>query len=91
MHVAEHKEGGKHNNHQPLRDRKLLMKKKEIMKLKEKVSEKGLTIIPLAIKLSNEGLIKLEIGLARGKNLHDKRETIKDRDLKKDLQRSLDN
>jgi SsrA-binding protein len=91
MHVAEHKEGGKHNNHQPLRDRKLLMKKKEIMKLKEKVSEKGLTIIPLAIKLSDEGLIKLEIGLARGKNLHDKRETIKDRDLKKDLQRSLDN
>ena len=51
MHVAEHKEGGKHNNHQPLRDRKLLMKKKEIMKLKENVSEKGLTIIPLAIKL----------------------------------------
>jgi SsrA-binding protein len=89
MHVAEHKEGGKYNNHQPLRDRKLLMKKKEILKLKEKVSEKGLTIIPLAIKLTNEGLIKLEVGLARGKNLHDKRETIKDRDLKKDLQRSL--
>jgi SsrA-binding protein len=65
------------------------MKKKEILKLKEKVSEKGLTIIPLAIKLTNEGLIKLEVGLARGKNLHDKRETIKDRDLKKDLQRSL--
>jgi SsrA-binding protein len=91
MHVAEHKEGGKYNNHQPLRDRKLLMKKKEILKLKEKVSEKGLTIIPLAIKLNDVGLIKLEVGLARGKNLHDKRETIKDRDLKKDLQRSLDN
>jgi SsrA-binding protein len=91
MHIAEHKEGGKHNNHKPLRDRKLLMNKKEIMKLKEKISEKGLTIIPLAVNLTNESLIKIEIGLARGKNLHDKRETIKDRDLKKDLQKSLDN
>ena len=91
MHVAEHKEGGKHNNHQPLRDRKLLMNKKEIIKLKEKVSEKGLTIIPLAVSLTSEGFIKLEVGLAKGKNIHDKSMVIKERDLKKDLQRSLDN
>ena len=91
MHVAEHKEGGKHNNHQPLRDRKLLMNKKEIIKLKETVSEKGLTIIPLAVSLTFEGFIKLEVGLAKGKNIHDKSMVIKERDLKKDLQRSLDN
>ena len=89
--ISPHKEGGKHNNHQPLRDRKLLMNKKEIIKLKEKVSEKGLTIIPLAVSLTSEGFIKLEVGLAKGKNIHDKSMVIKERDLKKDLQRSLDN
>lgn len=85
MHVAEHKEGGKHNNHEPLRDRKLLMKKREILKLKESVSEKGLTIIPLTILLTDKGLLKLEIGLAKGKNLSDKSMIIKLRDLDRDL------
>ncbi len=89
MHISEHKEGGKNNNHIPVRDRKLLLKKKEITKLQENVSQKGLTIVPLAIIISDTGFIKLEIGLARGKNLHDKRLSIKDKDLKRDLERNI--
>lgn len=89
MHVTEHKEGGKHNNHQPVRDRKLLMKKKEILKLHEKISQKGLTIVPLEIILSNTGFVKLEIGLAKGKNLYDKKQSIKIKDLDREMQRNL--
>ena len=83
MHVTEHKEGGIYNNHIPARDRKLLMKKKEIVKLREKITEKGLTIVPLCIILSDFGLIKLEIGLAKGKNLYDKRIDSRLKTLKK--------
>lgn len=88
MHVTEHKEGGKHNNHVPVRDRKLLMKKKEILALGEKISQKGLTIVPLEIIISNTGFVKLEIGLAKGKNLYDKRTSIKEKDLKRELERN---
>jgi SsrA-binding protein len=89
MHVTEYKEGGKHNNHQPVRDRKLLLKKKEILKLQENISQKGLTIVPLEIILSDTGFIKLEIGLAKGKNLYDKRNSIKEKDLNRELERNL--
>lgn len=89
MHIAEHKEGGKHNNHIPLRDRKLLMKKKEILKLSENMGQKGLTIIPLQIFISNTGFIKLEIGLAKGKHLYDKKQTIRLRDLGRDLKNDI--
>jgi SsrA-binding protein len=89
MHVTEHKEGGTHNNHQPVRDRKLLMKKKEILKLHEKMSQKGLTIVPLEIILSTTGFVKLEIGLAKGKNLYDKRVSNKEKDLDREMQRNL--
>ena len=89
MHVTEHKEGGTHNNHQPVRDRKLLLKKKEILGLEEKTAQKGLTIVPLEIILSNTGFVKLEIGLAKGKNLYDKRTSIKEKDLKRELERNL--
>lgn len=85
MHIAEHKEGGKHYNHQPLRDRKLLMKKKEIIKLDESVAQKGLTIVPIEVFISDTGFIKVEIGLAKGKHLYDKKQTIKLRDLDRDL------
>lgn len=87
MHIAEFKEGGTHNNHEPLRERKLLLKKKEILKLAEKMSQQGLTIVPLCIILGSTGFIKLEIGLAKGKNLYDKRNTIKDRDAKREMDR----
>ena len=89
MHISEYTEGGKHYNHQPLRDKKLLMKKKEIAKLDKSLGEKGLTIIPLELIITDKGLIKLEIGLAKGKHLYDKRQSIKEKDIKRDIERSL--
>jgi len=88
MHVSEHKQGGQHNNHEPLRDRKLLLKKKEITGLHDKVKQKGLTIVPLSIILSDTGFIKLEIGLAKGKNHYDKKASIKEKDIERDLKRN---
>ncbi len=87
MHVSEYKQSGTHNNHIPVRDRKLLLKKKEIIKLSEKILQKGLTIVPLELILSDHGYIKLEIGLAKGKNLYDKRASIKSKDAKKEMER----
>jgi SsrA-binding protein len=84
MHVSQYKEI-MHTNHQPVRDRKLLLKKKEIEKLEKSLTQKGLTIIPLAIKLSDSGFIKIELGVAKGKKSFDKRESIKDKDLKREL------
>lgn len=89
MHITEHKEGGKHYNHSPLRDKKLLMKKKEILKLDANLSQKGLTIVPLEVIISNTGFVKIEIGLGKGKHLYDKRQSIKDKDIKRDLERNL--
>lgn len=89
MHISEHKEGGKFNNHQPVRDRKLLLNKAEIIKLEQKSSQKGLTIVPLEIILSKTGFVKVEIGLAKGKKLYDKRDSIKERDLKREVERNL--
>jgi len=89
MHIAEYTEGGKHYNHKPLRDKKLLMKKKEITKLDKSLGEKGLTIIPLEVIITDTGLIKLEIGLAKGKHLYDKKQTIKLRDLDRDLKNNV--
>lgn len=89
LHISEHKQGGIHNNHEPLRDRKLLLKKKEIANLHEKVKQKGLTIVPLSIILSDTGFIKVEIGLCKGKKLHDKSKTIKLRDLDREFKKSI--
>lgn len=89
MNITQYKEGGTHFNHEPVRDRKLLLKKKEIKKLSEKTSQKGLTIVPLELILSDTGLIKLEIGLAKGKNLYDKRSSIKQKDAKREMERDI--
>ena len=89
MHISEFKQAGTHNNHQPVRDRKLLLKKKEILKIDEKISQKGLTIIPLTILLSDTGFVKLEIGIAKGKNLYDKRNSLKDKDLKREAEKNI--
>lgn len=79
---------GTHYNHEPLRPRKLLLKKRELNKLTAKIKEKGLTIVPLRLFLSDRGFAKLEIALAKGKKTHDKRETIKERDMKREIQRT---
>ncbi len=76
-----------HNGHEAIRERKLLLNKKELKKLLEKTREKGLAIMPLRLFLSGRGWVKLEIGLAKGKKVHDKRNTIKDRESKRELDR----
>jgi SsrA-binding protein len=78
---------GTHYNHEPLRERKLLLKRTEIKKLEAKVEEKGLTLVPIRIFINDRGLAKLEIALARGKKTHDKRESIKDKDIRRELSR----
>lgn len=86
LHIAEYAYGT-YANHDPLRDRKLLLNRKELKKIQAKVKEKGFTIIPLRIYFSESGKAKIEIGLARGKKLHDKRESIKQRDADRELKR----
>lgn len=87
LHIAEYSHGNL-NNHEPVRPRKLLAHKQEIKRLKRNTQEKGYTLIPLRFYFKR-GLIKLELGLCRGKRLHDKREQIKKRDQKRDEQRAL--
>lgn len=79
---------GTHYNHEAARDRKLLLKKSELKRLRAKSEEKGLTIVPTRLFINDRGFAKLEIALARGKKLHDKRESIKEREVKRELQRS---
>lgn len=78
---------GTHYNHVPMRDRKLLLKKTELRKLESRVEEKGLTLLPLRLFINDRGLAKLELAVGRGKKRHDKRESIKERDVKRELSR----
>lgn len=82
---------GSHYNHEPARDRKLLLHKRELRKLHEKVKERGHTIVPVRLFINDRGLVKLEIALAKGKKLHDKREAIKEKDMKREMERSRKN
>ena len=79
---------GNRENHEPRRERRLLLHRKEIRKLQSKVAERGWTIVPLRLYLKT-GPAKIEIGLARGKRLYDKRDAVAERDMDRDLQRSL--
>lgn len=88
LHIAEYSHGNM-NNHDPVRDRKLLLEKKEIKKIESKLKEKGYTLIPLRMYFNEKSLVKMEIGLARGKKLHDKRETIKQKDVEREMKRYL--
>lgn len=76
---------GTHYNHEPARERKLLLRKSEIRKIQGKMEEKGLTLIPVRLFVTERGLAKLEIALARGKKQYDKRQSIKERDVKREL------
>lgn len=86
MHIAPYSMAASYN-HVAVRDRKLLLKKKEMEKLETKSAEKGLAIIPVRIFINDRGLAKLEIALARGKKTHDKRQDLKEKDAKRELQR----
>ena len=76
-----------HFNHKPKAERKLLLQKRELKKLSKEVKTSGLTIVPLRVFINDRGLAKMQIALAKGKKLYDKREYIKDRDNKRDLDR----
>lgn len=86
FHISEYSHGT-YNNHDPLRERKLLLHKKELKKLETRIKEKGFTIVPLSVFINEKGLVKLEIGLGKGKKVHDKRETIKARDAEREIKR----
>ena len=84
--IAEYSHRG-YMSHEPDRERKLLLNRRELNKLEKKINEKGLTLVVLRIFLNDRGLAKFEIGLARGKKEYDKRETLKRKDIKRDLDR----
>ena len=86
MHIAEY-EYGTYTNHDPVRDRKLLLKRSELKRLEKKVNERGLTIVVIRLFINERGLAKVEIALARGKKEYDRREDIKQRDAKRDIDR----
>lgn len=86
MHIAEYEMGTLYN-HEPKRDRKLLLTKRELKKLAIKVKEKGFTIIPTVLFINERGLAKLEIALAKGKRFYDKREDIKKKDVEREIDR----
>ena len=81
---------GTYANHSPRRQRKLLLNRKDLDKWEHKVKEKGLTIVPLKLFLNEKGLAKLHIGLAKGKKLYDKRQSLKEKDIQRDIERRGD-
>ncbi|PJJ76137.1 SsrA-binding protein [Thermoflavifilum aggregans] len=86
LHIAEYK-NATYSNHDPLRERKLLLQKRELRKLKNAVQEKGYTIVPLRIFINEKGWAKMEIALVRSKKIYDKRETIKQREAQQEIMR----
>ena len=86
LHIAKYNSGG-YSNHIPKRERKLLLNRQELNKILTKAKEKGNTIIPTRLFINEKGKAKLEIALAKGKKIHDKRESIKAKDLKRDIER----
>jgi SsrA-binding protein len=88
LHIGEYSHGTV-NNHDPVRSRKLLLQKREIKKIEGKLKEKGYTLVPLRIFFNEKNLAKIEIGLAKGKKLHDKRDSIKQKDVEREMKRYL--
>lgn len=88
MHIAPYAFGS-YNNHEPKGERKLLLTARELKKLKGKLDEKGLTLVPTRLFINENGLAKLEIALAKGKKLYDKRDTLKKKDQQREIDRGL--
>lgn len=86
MHISPYAQGT-HYNHVEDRERKLLLQKRELNKLETKATEKGMSIVPTKLFINSRGFAKLEVALAKGKKLHDKRDSIKEKDIKRDLAR----
>ena len=90
MHISPYEQGNQFN-HEPLRNRKLLLHKKEIQKLQQKTKEDGLTIVATKMYFSKSPKVKVEIALARGKKLYDKRQDLKEKDAKREIEKALKN
>lgn len=88
MHISEYRFGS-YLNHPAKRDRKLLLNRKELRKLQNKLKERGFTIVPIMLFVDSRGYAKLDISLAKGKKFYDKRESIKEKDSRRDLEREL--
>ncbi|OQA00113.1 MAG: SsrA-binding protein [Bacteroidetes bacterium ADurb.Bin408] len=86
MHINEYTFGN-YNNHEPKRDRKLLITKRELRKIISKLKDIGITIVPTLLFINEKGLAKLEIAVAKGKKLYDKRENIKQNDIRRELEK----
>ncbi len=86
MHIAPYSFGS-YNNHEPKRERKLLLTARELKKLKTRIEERGFTLVPVRLYINEKGLAKLDISLAKGKKLHDKRESIKKKDVEREIGR----
>ena len=86
INIAEYKEANQFN-HMPTRERKLLLNKQELKKLGNKLKDVGLTIVPTRMYINERGFAKLDIALAKGKKIHDKRDSIKEKDVKRDMER----
>jgi SsrA-binding protein len=89
LHISEYL-AGSYNNHEPKRDRKLLLTKRELHKIQSKLNERGMTIIPTLLFINEQGYAKLEIALAKGKRMYDKRESIKEKDTIRAQKRGLE-
>lgn len=86
MHIAEYDKGS-YNNHPAKRDRKLLLNSKEIKKIKNKMKDKGIALIPVHLFINEKGLAKIEIAVAKGKKLYDKRDSLKTKDKEREIER----
>lgn len=88
LHIAPYEAGNRYN-HEPRRDRKLLLHRREIDELMGRAAAKGLTVVPLRLYITGKGRAKIELGLARGKQLHDRRRDIADRQSRRDVEREI--
>ena len=88
LYIAEYKLGTS-NNHIAVHDRKILLTQQELKRIQAKMKEKGFTLVPLRVFFNEKNFVKVEIGLARGKKVHDKRESIKEKDMKRELGRAI--
>ena len=86
LHISEYKYAS-FSNHEPKRERKLLLNKQEINKIKSRVQEKGFALVPIRLFINVKGIAKLEIAVAKGKKIYDKRESIKEKDIKRNIER----
>jgi len=89
MHIAEFKQAGSYSNHEPYRKRRLLLTKKQIRNFEKELNKQGRTVVPIKLFINDKGYAKLKIALATGKKKHDKRESIKKKDMERDADRSF--